>query len=180
LPRDHRIWSCAPLRILVSFPGRWGHFAPPLHGFSLFSLFLSRSLFSPARTPAVPPASRPALQRTYSLSPVGRLTNHFKDSRTLKDKTKLQHMVQSPDVYLSSSSISHPLVASCTARPARLPAPPTSKFNTEGEVAQFSFSPFVSRASLSSRLVMAMAGGGGEGRGRSGVRRDFFEPSDLC
>lgn len=65
----------------------------------------------PARRlpPPSPPHPRPAPRRTSSLSPVGRLTNHFKGSRTLKDKTKLQHMVQSPDVCLSSSLAPPPL-----------------------------------------------------------------------
>lgn len=63
----------------------------------------------PASPAPSPPHPRPAPRRTSSLSPVGRLTNHFKGSRTLKDKTKLQHMVQSPDVCLSPSLAPPPL-----------------------------------------------------------------------
>lgn len=116
--------GCAPPRTLVSsFPRAVGSLCSP-----------SRRRLPLSSPPSPPPPGRlppPAPRRTSSLSPVGRLTNHFKGSRTLKDKTKLQHMVQSPDVCLSSSSAPPPppsrgtletlLVAAFSARPVPLP-----------------------------------------------------------
>lgn len=101
----------------------------------------TRALAGPAGPSPLPPAPRAsAPRRTSSLSPVGRLTNHFKGSRTLKDKTKRQHMVRSPDVCLSSSCPRPPPPPRPRSETLPLRAPrrarsPTSKFRAHCEVA---------------------------------------------
>lgn len=108
-----------PSRLLPSLaahiPELQGHFAPGLLGCSL----------SP---PPPLPGSAP------SLSPVGRLQNHFKGSRTWKDETKLGHMVQSPDVAFLLPRPTSPL-------PAAGAAPrPFGQVHRRGEAASFRLS----------------------------------------
>ncbi|XP_055966520.1 basic salivary proline-rich protein 1-like [Sorex fumeus] len=76
-----------------------------------------------APPPSPPSAGASAPRRASSLSPAGRLTNHFKGSRTLKDKTKLG-IWSGPQMFVFSSTPPTPAATPSRGSPGARPRQP--------------------------------------------------------